>query len=246
LLLKKLEMLMLQFEQVYYRHGDFTLQADFEVTAPSLIAVLGPSGAGKSTLLNIIAGFEPLAQGRVLIDGADVTNAPAAQRPVSMVFQDNNVFPHLKLWQNVALGIAPNLKLDDAQHASIDEALNRVGLSTLAQRKPADVSGGERQRVALARILVRPTKVLLLDEPFAALDPGLRAAMLDLVNELTRERKLVTLLVTHQPEEIRHAADAVIFVAGGSVRSPQATSSFFASRDAAIQAYLGRATSSKA
>ncbi len=237
---------MLNLEQASYRFGSFSLHADFELTASSLTAVLGPSGAGKSTLLNIIAGFEPLAEGRLLIDGADVTTSPPATRPVSMVFQDNNVFPHLTLWQNAALGVATNLKLDAAQHAAVDEALSQVGLSSLAQRKPSDVSGGERQRVALARVLLRPTKVLLLDEPFAALDPGLRAAMLQLVADLTRERKLVTLLVTHQPEEIRASAGHVVFVDGGIATAPQTTAHFFASKDAAVLSYLGRPPSSRA
>ena len=164
-----------------------------------------------------------------------------SRRPVSMVFQDNNVFPHLTLWQNVALGFAPNLKLNDAERLTVNAALARVGLAALATRKPGDVSGGERQRVALARVLVRPTKVLLLDEPFAALDPGLRQNMLGLVKEITRERGLVTLLVSHQPLEIRDAADAIVFVADGEVHPTEKPGAFFANTaNPAIATYLGR------
>ena len=234
---------MLEIENGHYIHDTFTLDISLNAEPAELIAVLGPSGAGKSTLLNIIAGFENLKQGRVLIDGQDVNNLPPAARQVSMVFQDNNVFPHLSLWQNVALGAAPNLKLNDAQQATVGAALARVGLTALSNRKPGDVSGGERQRVALARVLVRPTKVLLLDEPFAALDPGLRHNMLELVKEITLERGLVTLLVSHQPDEIRHAADAIVFVGEGMVRPPVTPAVFFGSTaDPIIARYLGTAS----
>jgi len=235
---------MLEIRDGHYVHGTFTLDVALRAAGGELSAVLGPSGAGKSTLLNIIAGFEPLAQGRVLIDSADISAAPPSQRPVSMVFQDNNVFPHLTLWQNVALGIASNLRLTEEQSSAVNAALARVGLAKLSTRKPGDVSGGERQRVALARVLMRPTKVLLLDEPFAALDPGLRKDMLALVKELTREKQLATLLVSHQPEEIRTAADAVLFVAEGKVWPTMPPASFFANLDPAVASYLGRAVNS--
>ena len=234
---------MLEIENGHYIHDAFTLDISLSARPTELVAVLGPSGAGKSTLLNIIAGFENLRQGRVLIDAQNATNLPPAARPVSMVFQDNNVFPHLTLWQNVALGVAPNLKLNDPQRATVDAALARVELTALSSRKPGDVSGGERQRVALARVLVRPTKVLLLDEPFAALDPGLRRNMLKLVKEITQERGLVTLLVSHQPDEIRHAADTIVFVGEGVVRPPIRPAVFFSSAaDPAIARYLGTAS----
>lgn len=235
---------MLEIENGHYAHGSFTLAISLKVKAAELVAVLGPSGAGKSTLLNIIAGFETLQSGRLLIGDRDVTTLSPSVRPVSMVFQDNNVFPHLSLWQNVALGVAPSLKLNAAQHDSVDFALGRVGLTALAQRKPGAVSGGERQRVALARVLVRPTKVLLLDEPFAALDPGLRKEMLALVKEITMERKLATLLVSHQPLEIRGAADSVAFIAEGAVHQSVSPETFFANgTDPAIARYLGKMSS---
>ena len=235
---------MLEIENGYYAHGSFTLAISLKVKAAELVAVLGPSGAGKSTLLNIIAGFETLQSGRLLIGDRDVTTLSPSMRPVSMVFQDNNVFPHLSLWQNVALGVAPSLKLNAAQHDSVDFALGRVGLTALAQRKPGAVSGGERQRVGLARVLVRPTKVLLLDEPFAALDPGLRQEMLALVKEITVERKLATLLVSHKPLEIGGAADSVAFIAEGAVHQSVSPETFFANgTDPAIARYLGKMSS---
>ena len=232
---------MLEIQNGHYTHGTFTLSIGFVARAGTLIAILGPSGAGKSTLLNIIAGFEILNHGEVLIDGQNVSCLVPSQRPVSMVFQDNNVFPHLTLWQNVALGVAPNLRLGNPQKLIVDAAIARVGLTALAQRKPGAVSGGERQRVALARVLVRPTKVLLLDEPFAALDPGLRQDMLKLVKEITIERGLITLLVSHQPAEIRDSADAVVFVGNGLVRRAESPSTFYKNTaDQAIATYLGK------
>ncbi len=232
---------MLEIVDGHYGHGTFALDISLAAKSGELIAVLGPSGAGKSTLLNILAGFETMQKGHIIVDGRDVSLQPPSRRPVSMVFQDNNVFPHLTLWQNVALGLAPNLELNNTQRLKVDAALARVGLGALASRKPGNVSGGERQRVALARVLVRPTKVLLLDEPFAALDPGLRQNMLALVKEITRERALATLLVSHQPTEIRDAADAIVFIADGQVYPAETPDAFFASPGhAAVAAYLGK------
>ncbi len=224
------EALLLKLEEGIYEREGFMLRMAFDIEDGELVGVLGPSGAGKTTLLSVIAGFESLRKGKLTLDGTDIGALSPAARPVSMVFQDHNVFPHLTLWQNVALGVAPNLRLSSVQQAEVDQALKRVGLADLAQRKPSDVSGGERQRVALARVLVRKARVLLLDEPFAALDPGLRQDMMHLVQDLTHEHKLATLLVTHQPDEIRQAAARVIFVGDGATNGPMPTSDFFTSQ----------------
>jgi len=232
---------MIQLEEVLITRGAFTLRAHFSIAAGRLCAVLGPSGAGKTTLLNVIAGFEPLDYGRLLIDGQDQSANTPARRPISMVFQDHNVFPHLDLWRNVALGVKANLRLDEGEKQRVDEALKRVGLSALARRKPSDVSGGERQRVALARMLVRNSKLLLLDEPFAALDPGLRAEMLHEVATIAEEGHLSVLLVTHQPEEIRHKVNDILFIVKGEIQGPVTAERFFRSKDAAICTYLGKA-----
>ncbi len=232
---------MILIENAIFRKKKFCLSIDLHVKPQTFAAVLGGSGAGKSSLLSIIAGFEELESGKLWLDGADMQNIPPAKRPVSVIFQDHNVFAHLNVWDNVALGIAPSLKLNAEEMAQVDAALMRVGLSQYAKRKPSNISGGERQRVALARVLVRKRKILLLDEPFAALDPGLRHDMLDLVLDLRREHGLTVLMVTHQPEEASRAADEIIFVADGTVREPIASKTFFKMRDdGAIDAYLGK------
>lgn len=230
---------MIRFENVTYDRDGFQLAADFTIAKGSCVAILGPSGAGKSTLLNLIAGFEDIAAGRLLIDGTDMTDIAPSQRPVSFIFQDHNSFAHLDAWSNVALGLSATLRLDEPQKAKVDAALSAVGISNLAQRRPGEMSGGERQRIAIARVLVRQRPILLLDEAFAALGPALRREMLGLIDALHRQHDLTTLMVTHQPEDARAIADHVVFVDEGIARGPTTTRDFFKSQDAAIRNYLG-------
>ncbi len=231
---------MIKIEKALYRLPDFSLRIDLNAEAGKFYTVLGPSGAGKSTLLSLIAGFEPLQSGAIFLDGKNMTGIGPALRPVSMIFQDYNAFAHLTVWNNVALGISPALKLNTAQKEQVRAALRKVGLHDYAARKPSELSGGERQRIALARVLVRNKPILLLDEPFAALDPALRQDMLDLVVELQREHKLTVLLVTHHPQDAQDAADGIIFVSDGSVQDAVPVQEFFESRNAAVLRYLGR------
>src|SRR5690606_9136667 len=135
------------------------MRFDARVDAGCIAAVIGPSGSGKSTLLNLVAGFEMPISGRILIGGSDVTGLPPAKRPVSMVFQENNLFAHLTVGQNVGLGRSPALRLDGQDRGAIAEALSRTGLAGKESRLPGELSGGERQRVALARVLVRQRPV---------------------------------------------------------------------------------------
>lgn len=230
---------MIEFRNGRYAYGDFALDINLEVKRGSFTAVLGPSGSGKSTLLNIIAGFENLVAGQLLIADEDMLGVRPAARSVSMVFQDNNTFAHLSVWKNVALGISPSLHLTDEQRHSVADALRKVGIDALAERLPGSMSGGERQRVGIARALVRNKPILLLDEPFAALGPALRKDMLRLVRALHEEKKLTTLMVTHAPGDAKLVADQVIYVDQGLVRAPLSVKDFFLSRDAAIVEYLG-------
>lgn len=197
--------------------GNADFAFDCRLPGGAVTAVTGPSGSGKSTFLNLVAGFETPDEGRVLIGAEDVTRLHPAERPVSLVFQDNNLFAHLDIASNVGLGISPSLRLSADDRAAVSTALERVGLGGFEKRLPGTLSGGERQRAAFARALVRRKPVLLLDEPFAALDPDLRAAMSALLIELHRETGNTVLIVTHDPQEVRRSADHVLFLNRGRI-----------------------------
>ena len=229
-----------RLDAVTFGYGDVAFSFDAEFAAGRIAAVMGPSGSGKSTLLNLVAGFETPASGRVWIGDADVTALSPAQRPVSMVFQENNLFAHLSVEQNVGLGRSPALKLAPADRAAVAAALARTGLAGKEKRLPRELSGGERQRVALARVLVRERPVLLLDEPFASLGPALRDDMLDLVASLHAERRMTVLFVTHQPEDARRVADEVVFLEDGRVAACGPAADFFAGTGPeAFRRYIG-------
>lgn len=214
---------------------DFDLRADWALPAGGRVAVIGPSGAGKSTLLNALAGFVPLSAGAVFWDGRRIDALPPGERPLSILFQDQNLFPHLTVAQNLGLGLDPGLRRVD--WAAVEAVLDRVGLAGLGARRPAQLSGGQQSRAALARALLRARPVLLLDEPFAALGPALKAEMLALVAE-TAGGALV-LMVTHDPADARQFAGQTVLVADGLAAPPVPTAELFASPPPALAAYLG-------
>jgi thiamine transport system ATP-binding protein len=213
---------------VSFGYAEMAIEFDVAFQAGEITAVIGPSGSGKSTLLNLIAGFETPLAGQVLIGGAEMTALAPSSRPVSMIFQENNLFAHLDVAANVGLGISPALRLTQADRDRIAVALDRTGLAGKERRLPRELSGGERQRVALARALVRDRQVLLLDEPFASLGPALRDEMLDLLVSVQQERHMTTLLVTHQPQDARRVADDIVFVEAGRIVAAGDKRSFFA------------------
>lgn len=233
-------MASIDLNDVAFRYEDMQMQFDLHVDDGECLAVIGPSGAGKSTLLALIAGFERADAGSIRIGGQDVTRQHPSVRPVTMLFQDHNLFAHLDVAANVGLGIHPGLKLTAADRGHVESALEQVGLTGFAQRLPSQLSGGERQRVALARSLVRDRPVLLLDEPFAALGPALRREMLDLVRALQAARKLTVLLVSHQPEDALYAATRTAFVYDGHVLQVGATRDLLdGAAGVELRAYLG-------
>ncbi len=230
---------MLTLDNLLIEQGDFTLRADLTIAAQARVALIGPSGAGKSTLLSTIAGFLAPAAGRLLWQGADLTPLAPGARPLSILFQDQNLFPHLSVAQNIGLGLDPRLRLSKADHARIEAALARIGLPGLGARRPADLSGGQQSRVALARALLRARPLLLLDEPFAALGPALKAEMLALVAEIATEEALTVLMVSHDPEDVRTLCPETILVAEGRAAPPAPTETLLAAPPPALAAYLG-------
>jgi sulfate transport system ATP-binding protein len=188
-----------------------------DIESGQLTAVLGPSGGGKSTLLRIIAGLETADSGTVLIDGHDVTNIAARDRGIGFVFQHYAAFTHMTVWDNVAFG----LKVSKASKARIKERvaelLALVHLDGLAQRYPSELSGGQRQRMALARALAVEPGLLLLDEPFGALDVKVRQELREWLRRLHDEVHTTTIFVTHDQEEAMEIADQIIVINAGKV-----------------------------
>jgi thiamine transport system ATP-binding protein len=230
---------MLICEALVIEQDDFRLTADLAFGAGKITALIGPSGAGKSTLLAALAGFLAPASGRVLWQDMDLTAVPPGARPISAIFQDNNLFPHLTIAQNVGLGLRPTWHLTADERACVERALSSVGLAGLGGRKPAALSGGQQSRAALARVLLADRPVVLLDEPFAALGPGLKDEMLDLVQSTLGVAGRTVLMVTHDPDDARRIADQASLVAAGTVSAPVATQAFFEAPTPALVAYLG-------
>lgn len=230
----------LTFDGVTIRNGDFRLQTDWSMPTGARAGLIGASGAGKSTLLMALAGFLPVETGRITWDGTDITRADPGQRPLTILFQDHNLFPHLDAAANVGLGIDPGLRLSAADRARVGDTLAQVGLDGLGNRKPRDLSGGQQGRVALARALVRKQPLLLLDEPFAALGPALKAELLDLVQDLCEANGLTLLMVSHDPEDIRRICPATLVVDGGTASPPAPTEVLFSDPPPALRAYLGK------
>ncbi|EPU3935707.1 thiamine ABC transporter ATP-binding protein ThiQ [Morganella morganii] len=208
---------MICFDHIHYRYQQQTMNFDFSVTAGEKIAILGPSGAGKSTLLSLIAGFQFAESGTIRLNGEDHTRTPPARRPVSMLFQENNLFAHLTAEQNIALGFHPGMKLNAEQKVQLAQIAEQVSLTPLLKRLPSQLSGGQRQRVALARCLVRSQPVLLLDEPFSALDPALRNEMLALLETICDSRRLTLMMVSHNTDDAARIAPRAMVVDNGTI-----------------------------
>jgi thiamine transport system ATP-binding protein len=230
---------VLQLESLGLVQGDFALSADLALPAGGVTAVIGPSGGGKSTLLGAIAGFVVPAQGRILWEGRDLAGLAPGQRPVSILFQDGNLFAHLTLAQNLGLALVPRLRLTPDQTGRVVQALEEVGLGGLGDRRPGQMSGGQAARAALARVLLARRPLVLMDEPFGALGPALKAEMMALARERVLARGGTLVLVTHQPQDARAVADRVVVVAEGRVSGPWATGPLLDDPPAALAAYLG-------
>ena len=201
------------------RFGDLTAVhgLDLDIASGEFFTLLGPSGCGKTTTLRMVAGFEKPTEGRVLIDGEDVTGLPAFKRPTNTVFQSYALFPHLSVEDNVAFGLRRSGVAKDETRSRVTEELERVGLAAEAKRKPAQLSGGQQQRVALARALVNRPAVLLLDEPLGALDLKLRKQLQVELKRIQRDVGITFVYVTHDQEEALTMSDRIAVMNRGLI-----------------------------
>ena len=193
------------------------LSANISLEDEKIYAVVGPSGAGKSTFLNILSGFTEISNGSILWNKQKISTLPPSQRNISILFQDNNLFPHLTVWRNLALAVTQRPKISNDDRSQLRSAMSEVGRLGLENRKPSQLSGGQQSRAALARVLLQKNTILLLDEPFAALGPAMRNEMLDLVKEIAEADNQTVLLVTHSPDDALRICDQTIFVSDGKL-----------------------------
>ena len=235
----------IEIKNVNKRFGDFVALEDVNVSLPTgqLTALLGPSGGGKSTLLRIIAGLERADTGTVNIEGVDATRMSPQKRNVGFVFQHYAVFKHMTVAKNVAFGLEIRRKPKDEVRARVDELLKLVHLSQFADRLPSQLSGGQRQRMALARALAVQPKVLLLDEPFGALDAKVRKELRDWLRRLHDEVPVTTVFVTHDQEEAMEVADEIVVINDGRIEQVGTPDSLYdAPANDFVMGFLGEVT----
>lgn len=200
-----------------------TISTNISLEADKIYAVVGPSGAGKSTFLNLISGFASISSGTITWNGEEISNLPPAKRSVSILFQDNNLFPHLSVWRNLALAVTHWPKISRDNEEKLKAVMSEVGILGLENRKPSQLSGGQQSRVALARVLLQKNKILLLDEPFSALGPSLKDQMLELIKKIAKNKKLLVLMVTHEPADAKKVASQTLVVKDKKVHPPLTT-----------------------
>jgi thiamine transport system ATP-binding protein len=202
---------MLKVTNVTYQHqnSDDTYNYSLEVKEQEIIAILGESGSGKSTLLDLIAGFLDALHGNIKLNEDDFTDKAIEKRPISILFQNHNLFEHLSVQKNILLGISKTLKDSKSDIKKVKEILKEVGLEKYQQTVVSSLSGGQQQRVSLARVLLREQPILLLDEPFTGLDAKTRLEMLELVKQITLEKNLCTIMVTHEVQDCELIANRV-------------------------------------
>ena len=230
---------MLKVKNLIVDLGSFRLTADFEIERGSLISIVGPSGAGKSSLLNALAGFIPLTSGVIKWNGSDFTKLDPGLRPLSILFQDYNLFSHLTVKDNIAIGLRPNLKLNDLETDLVNSVIEEVGLSKFKFIKPFQLSGGQRTRVSLARSIVRSKPILLLDEAFSGLGPALRSEMIKLIKDKSIKEGITLIMVSHHIKDAIELDQKVIFVNDGETMKPTNVSNFINSYDEKIRGYIG-------
>ena len=189
-----------------YKNAEVIYTYNLEVKPEEIVAILGQSGSGKSTLLDLLAGFIEPSKGSILLNKKDLLSLSVEKRPMSILFQNHNLFEHLNVQKNILLGLG---KIKNDHIKKVQNILKEVELENFEYTLSSQLSGGQQQRVALARVLIRDQPILLLDEPFTGLDEQTRLIMLDLVQKITKEHKLHTIMVTHEIEDCKKIANKV-------------------------------------
>ncbi len=201
---------MLKIDSVRCQLATHRFEWSFRVPEGAFLAVTGGSGVGKSTLLNVLLGFQPIECGSMQWAGNDLSGLKVYERPFGVLFQKDNLFEHLSVEKNLALGLHPGAKLNGEQREQLWLAAERFQIQSILAQKAMRLSGGQQQRVALARVFLQNKPVLLLDEPFSSLDPGLRQEGLEWVSEMQKQQGTTVVMVTHHLDEIEPAVDSIL------------------------------------
>ena len=208
---------MIKVKKLKYRFESTSFEFNFDLDSTDIVGVLGKSGSGKSTLFNLLAGFLNPNEGSIFFKENDITFLKPSQRNISILFQDHNNFNHLSIFENIILGIDPDMKQTQSNFKIVKDIMKKVSLNIDLQKKVSDLSGGEQQRVSIARCLLRKKSILLLDEPFNSLDPGLRKTLYEDVKNMSLTNQIMTLISSHLIEELKTVTDKFLFINEGKI-----------------------------
>jgi thiamine transport system ATP-binding protein len=208
---------MLKVKQLKYKFDKTTFEFNFDLTDNNIVGVIGKSGSGKSTLFNLLAGFLKPNNGSIFLNENNISYLKPPERNISILFQDHNNFDHLTIFENIILGIDPDMKQNQNNFKIVKNIMKKVSLNIDLNKKVSDLSGGEQQRVSIARSLLRKKPLFLLDEPFNSLDPGLRKTLYEDVKKMSLNNRLITLISSHLIEELKNVTDKFLFINKGKI-----------------------------
>ena len=208
---------MLKVKKLKYKFDNTAFEFNFDLNSDDIVGVIGKSGSGKTTLFNLLAGFLKPNDGSIFLNDNNITYLKPPIRNISILFQDHNNFNHLTIFENIILGMDPDMKLTQNNLKIVKNIMKKVSLNIDLRKKVSDLSGGEQQRVSIARSLLRKKPLLLLDEPFNSLDPGLRKTLYEDVKKMSLNNRLMTLISSHLIEELKNVTDKFLFINKGKI-----------------------------